>query len=303
MDFGKQTLLVAFVATIIASNTVLAQQCKVEPPETGGKIDVPYVGGCKGGLAEGNGEFSFTVGSPPRVEFYKVKGIFVGGKLNGKATIVVNFGKGTRVGTFSNNQLNGYAKTTGTDGSWDEGTWVNGQRWDQKAVYNDIKRVAVWVKGVQTVGCSTDPKHENYCSDSIRAEFGVIEPAGSKSLASNKSGAGRSGVPTNSRAQTLASKGNGHVGTWLSENKWYLVQVESAGARYKIELTYASSGFKIDGTPMGRTGGWRGEGTYFGKLKDGVIEFSGYCQELVYESKSDKLFAGGGCGDKFNRIR
>jgi hypothetical protein len=125
--------------------------CKVFPVPMGGSntsIVTPYNGGCKGGLANGQGSYTFSGTNNDGTVVGNVKGEFREGKLNGDVTITMTQPDRVLEGEFRENR------------TWN--TIVRG-------VGKDSVRYAVQVRdGVNIATCRSDGNFERNCTDRDR---------------------------------------------------------------------------------------------------------------------------------------
>jgi len=123
--------------------TVGIADCKVSLMGQSVNIVSPYKGGCKDGLAEGQGSYSFQSGANP--EITTVKGQFRKGKLNGHATSTTP--NSVAEEDYRDNDLINWTKT-----------------WNR----NGVKTVSEGRNGVFVALCSSDGKNEKKCTDADR---------------------------------------------------------------------------------------------------------------------------------------
>ncbi len=134
---------VVVVAVALYTVTSLAAECRVAIPYyPQGKIETPYSGGCKGGMADGTGKYSFSV---------------VDKDTN--TTVVTKVS-----GTFSNGKINGEGRLVSSNGSWEVGTYQEGNRWNITSVgftkgvrfgtiFRDGKQVALCREDIEQPRC------------------------------------------------------------------------------------------------------------------------------------------------------
>lgn len=95
MTFRAQRFLLYVLLSFFMSNSANAQQsrsvvgkgtCKINRPSN---IVSPYKGGCKDGLAEGQGSYSYLAPTPDGDKLTGISGEFRHGELNGNATVTM----------------------------------------------------------------------------------------------------------------------------------------------------------------------------------------------------------------------
>lgn len=159
----------SFFICAVVSADCLSQTCSVEIANPAGKLSSPYVGECANGLANGKGEYAFTVSNPTNPSLtITVRGDFQNGKLEGNGTTDSSDGTKSE-GQWSQNKPHGQGKWIGPSYEF-EGQFLSGKRWNGIGTHKAEGTVIAGYRiqnGEQTVLCRVDKK-DTGCSATER---------------------------------------------------------------------------------------------------------------------------------------
>ena len=168
--------------------------CTVIPVQQDARIGSPYEGGCKEGMANGNGKYTIIYGDSS--QFHReITGTFVDGKLTGRATWVVRSPSGETKGEaeFRNNVYHGKFRTVLIDGrvtelEYDDGKIVSGVL---HYTSGGVRIASRYANRQPQVRCQEDMKLERNCSPADRQALlgvtggGKLNPVGSATGSQN----------------------------------------------------------------------------------------------------------------------
>lgn len=156
-------LQLALLALTSYSMKSFAVECNVKVPIPAGQIEVKYAGGCKDGLASGEGKYSWS-----RVD-----------KATGEKVVA------QVSGTFLNGVPNGESKTVSSNGAWTVGTFRDGNRVDTVAVFNDDGvRIGILFKEGKQVGLCRADTAQPRCTPELQKLLSLRQPPGSQTTSS-----------------------------------------------------------------------------------------------------------------------